>query len=92
MPTVVIGEILLDTRHYAYLVYAVPYHIPIRQWEYRSALIGLMGTEIQHPDMDQWQDRFVSEYTFREKESHDLLEETIVIIFVGLQVFRRINV
>jgi hypothetical protein len=54
-------------------------------------LIGLMGTEIQHPDMDQWQGRFVSEYTFREKESHDLLDETIVIIFVGLQVFRRRN-
>lgn len=50
-------------------------------------LIGLMGTEIEHPDMDQWQDRYVSEYTFREKESHDLLDETIVIIFAELARF-----
>ena len=27
MPTIVIGEILLDTCHYAYLVYTVPYAI-----------------------------------------------------------------
>ena len=50
-------------------------------------LIGLMGTEIKHRDMNQWQDRFVSEYTFREKESNELLDETIVIIFAELARF-----
>ena len=34
-------------------------------------------------------DRFVSEYTFREKESHDLLAETIVIIFVEMAHFNK---
>ena len=52
-------------------------------------LIGLMGVEIGHPDKEFWKDRFVSEYTFREKESHDLLEETIVIIFVELAHFNK---
>jgi hypothetical protein len=40
-----------------------------------------MGIEIEHPDKKFWKDRYISEYTFREKESHDLLGETIVIIF-----------
>ena len=38
-------------------------------------LIGLMDVPIDHPDKDFWKDRYVSEYTFREKESHDLLGE-----------------
>jgi predicted transposase/invertase (TIGR01784 family) len=50
-------------------------------------LIGLMGTEINHPDREFWRDRYVSEYTFREKEAHDLLDETIVIIFAELVRF-----
>lgn len=50
-------------------------------------LIGLMDTEIEHPDKEFWRDRFVSEYTFREKDSHDLLDETIVIIFAELARF-----
>ena len=50
-------------------------------------LIGLMGTEIDHPDSEYWRDRFVSEYTFREKVAHDLLDETIVIIFAELVRF-----
>ena len=50
-------------------------------------LIGLMGTEINHSDREFWRDRYVSEYTFREKESHDLLDETIVIIFAELVRF-----
>ena len=50
-------------------------------------LIGLMGTEIDHPDSEFWRDRYVSEYTFREKEAHDLLDETIVIIFAELVRF-----
>ena len=52
-------------------------------------LIGLMGVPIDHPDREFWRDRFVSEYTFREKESHDLLDETIVIIFAELASFRK---
>ena len=50
-------------------------------------LIGLMGVPIDHPDKEFWKDRYISEYTFREKESHDLLEETIVIIFAELTKF-----
>lgn len=50
-------------------------------------LIGLMGVEIDHPDKEYWKDRYISEYTFREKGSHDLLGETIVIIFAELAKF-----
>ena len=52
-------------------------------------LIGLMGVPIDHPDKEFWKDRYVSEYTFREKESHDLLDETIVIIFAELVNFNK---
>ena len=52
-------------------------------------LIGLMGVPIDHPDEEFWKDRYVSEYTFREKESHDLLDETIVIIFAELVNFNK---
>ena len=52
-------------------------------------LIGLMGTDIYHPDMDLWEDRYISEYTFREKETHDLLDETIFIIFAELARFSK---
>jgi predicted transposase/invertase (TIGR01784 family) len=52
-------------------------------------LIGLMDMEIPHPDKDFWKDRYISEYTFREKESHDLLDETIIIIFAELTKFRK---
>ena len=51
-------------------------------------LIGLMDMEIPHPDKDFWKDRYISEYTFREKESHDLLDETIIIIFAELTKFQ----
>lgn len=50
-------------------------------------LIGLMDIEVGHPDVEYWKDRYVSEYTFREKESHDLLAETIVIIFAEMAHF-----
>ena len=52
-------------------------------------LIGLMDMEIPHPDKEFWKDRYISEYTFREKESHDLLDETIIIIFAELTKFRK---
>ncbi|MBE6235554.1 MAG: hypothetical protein E7112_04885 [Bacteroidales bacterium] len=50
-------------------------------------LIGLMGVDIDHPDKEYWKDRYISEYTFREKECHDLLGETICIIFAELTRF-----
>ena len=34
-------------------------------------------------------DRYISEYTFREKECHDLLDETIVIVFAELTRFHK---
>ena len=52
-------------------------------------LIGLMGVPIDHPDKEFWKGRYVSEYTFREKECHDLLDETIVIIFAELVNFNK---
>ena len=52
-------------------------------------LIGLMGIEIAHNDMSQWTDRYLSEYTFREKFTNELLDETIVIIFAELARFNK---
>ena len=52
-------------------------------------LIGLMDVPIDYPDKDFWKDRYVSEYTFREKESHDLLGETIVIILAEMANFSK---
>ena len=52
-------------------------------------LIGLMGVDIDHPDKEYWEERYISEYTFREKECHDLLDETNVIIFAELTRFHK---
>ena len=52
-------------------------------------LIGLMGIEIAHQDLSQWTDRYLSEYTFREKFTNELLDETIVIIFAELARFNK---
>ncbi len=52
-------------------------------------LIGLMGVPINHPDKEFWRERYVSEYTFREKSCGDLLAETIFIIFVELASFNK---
>lgn len=52
-------------------------------------LIGLMGVDIDHPDMERWRDRYISEYTFREKETHELLDDTIFIIFAELNRFSK---
>ena len=52
-------------------------------------LIGLMDVPINHPDKEFWRDKYISEYTFREKESHDLLAETIVIIFAEMANFSK---
>ena len=50
-------------------------------------LIGLMGIGIKHADESRWVDRYVSEYTFREKETNELQDETIFIIFAELARF-----
>lgn len=50
-------------------------------------LIGLMGTEIPHSDPLLWKNRFVSEYSFREKETGELLDETIFVTFAELARF-----
>ena len=52
-------------------------------------LIGLMGVELEHEDMGLWRDRYISEYTFREKLTHELLDETIFIIFAELARFNK---
>ena len=50
-------------------------------------LIGFMGVQVPHPRPELWKDRYISEYTFREKSTGDLLAETIIIIFVELASF-----
>ena len=52
-------------------------------------LIGLMGVDVGHPDKEFWKSHFISEYTFREKQCHDLLDETIFIIFAELADFHK---
>ncbi len=52
-------------------------------------LIGLMDVEVEHPDKEYWKERYVSEYTFREKTCYDLLGETIVIIFAEMANFHK---
>lgn len=52
-------------------------------------LIGLMGVNIAHKDPSLWKDRYLSEYTFREKWTNELLDETIVIIFAELARFNK---
>ena len=48
-----------------------------------------MGVDVGHPDKEFWKDHFISEYTFREKQCHDLLDETIFIIFAELADFHK---
>ena len=52
-------------------------------------LIGLMGMAIRHEEEDRWKGRYVSEYTFREKETNELQDETIFIIFAELARFNK---
>ena len=44
-------------------------------------LIGLMGIDVKHVNTELWRERYVSEYTFREKLTNESLDETIFIIF-----------
>ena len=52
-------------------------------------LIGLMGVNIDHVEPELWNDRFVSEYTFREKSTHEVLVDTIFVIFAELAKFNK---
>ena len=52
-------------------------------------LIGLMGVDIDNVDPELWKDRFVSEYTFREKLTHEVLADTIFVIFAELAKFNK---
>ena len=54
--------------------------------------IGLLNTEIPKSDRSDgsiWSDRYVSEYTFREKVSQEVVDETIFLNFVELHRFRK---
>ena len=50
-------------------------------------LIGLMGVEMKHSSMETWKNRYVAEYVFMEKLSHELQDDTIIIIFAELARF-----
>ena len=50
-------------------------------------LIGLMGIDVKHSDPSLWDGRYVSEYTFREKQTGELQDDTIFIIFAELRRF-----
>ena len=50
-------------------------------------LIGLMGTPIRHSEPELWEGRYLSEYTFMEKHTHELQDDTIFIIFAELARF-----
>ena len=52
-------------------------------------LIGLMGVEVEHLEPDQWENQFISEYTFREKTTHEVLADTIFVIFAELANFKK---
>ena len=51
--------------------------------------IGFMGAEVKHEDKQAWEGRFISEYTFMEKTTHELQDETIIIIFAELNRFNK---
>ncbi|MDE5889423.1 MAG: Rpn family recombination-promoting nuclease/putative transposase [Bacteroidales bacterium] len=51
--------------------------------------IALMAVDFAHERPEMWKDRFVSEYTFREKITGEVVCETISIIFVELKHFRK---
>ena len=52
-------------------------------------LIGFMGTDLKHENEQAWEGRYISEYTFMEKTTHELLDETIFIIFAELNRFNK---
>ena len=52
-------------------------------------LIGLMGIEVKHENPELWKERYVSEYSFREKLTNELPDDTIFIIFAELRRFKK---
>ena len=52
-------------------------------------LIGLMGVELAHSYSETWTNRYISEYTFMETTSHELQDETIIIISAELARFSK---
>lgn len=52
-------------------------------------LIGLMGVDIDHIEPELWTDKYISEYTFREKSTHEVLADTIFVIFAELAKFKK---
>ena len=46
-----------------------------------------MGIDVKHERPELWESQFVSEYTFREKLTNELLDDTIFIIFAELRRF-----
>ena len=52
-------------------------------------LIGLMGIEVKHENPELWKERYVSEYSFREKLTNELPDDTIFIIFAELRRFTK---
>ena len=52
--------------------------------------VGLLNTGVPKFDRSDsaiWKNRYMSEYTFREKKSHEVADETIFLIFVELDRF-----
>lgn len=51
----------------------------------KDVLIGLLNTGVpkfDRSDNEIWRDRYVSEYTFREKVSHEVVDETIFLNYL----------
>ena len=51
--------------------------------------IGFMDTDLKHENEQAWEGKYISEYTFMEKNTHELQDETIFIIFAELKRFFR---
>ena len=51
--------------------------------------IGFMDTDLKHENEQEWEGKYISEYTFLEKTTHELQDETIFIIFAELKRFHK---
>ena len=51
--------------------------------------IGFMDTDLKHENEQAWEGKYISEYTFMEKKTHELQDETIFIIFAELKRFNK---
>ena len=48
-----------------------------------------MDTDLKHENEQAWEGKYISEYTFMEKKTHELQDETIFIIFAELKRFNK---